>query len=163
MKKLLIFTTILLFVGCRAVQLPPERHETTETVRIEFREILRDTTIYIKIPVESHSVVLRDTISELETSLARSVAMWSDGLLHHSLENRDTTLQARIVYRDREMIRDSIRSEYREIPYPVPAEFTRWQSCLIVLGQVFFWLITLGFIYSLFIFYRTIKRGLKGN
>jgi len=150
--------TMIIFAGCRTQQLPPERHETTETVRIEYREILRDTTIYILLPQEQRMIMTRDTKSVLETSLALSVAMVSDGFLHHSIENRDTTLQARIIYRDIHVIRDSIRSEYRDIPFAVPAEFSRWQSFLMRTGLVAFGLIIAIAIGSLTVVSTRIKR-----
>jgi len=162
MKKFALLCTIMIiFAGCRTQQLPPERHETTETVRIEYREILRDTTIYILLPQEQRMIMTRDTKSVLETSLALSVAMVSDGFLHHSIENRDTTLQARIIYRDIHVIRDSIRSEYRDIPFAVPAEFSRWESFFMTVGQIAFWILVAIIGGGLIFVSIRIKRRLK--
>jgi len=164
MKKLLILTAIiLLFSACRTQQLPPAIHEQSEVVRIEYREFLRDTTIYVQLPVEVIERVTDDTISMVETSLARCVAQLRGGLLWHSIENVAEPFPVEIVYRDREIVRDSIVREFISEPYLVPREFTRWQSYLLVMGQIFFGLLALAFVFSLFLLYRAVKRGLKGN
>jgi len=162
MKKLLIFTaTILLFVGCRTAQLPPERHETTETVRIEYREILRDTTIYVQLPAEVIERVTADTLSVVQTSLARAVAQWRGNMLWHSIENIAEPFPVQIVYRDTHVIRDSVRSEYREIPFAVPAEFSRWESFFMTVGRMAFWLIVAIIGGGLIFVSIRIKRRLK--
>ena len=67
-----------------------------ETIRTEYRDttiykdVTRDTTIYVPIPLEGNQVIVAvgDT-SKLETSLARSTAfVGGDGLLHHDLRNK---------------------------------------------------------------------------
>ena len=139
MKQFLLITFLFL-VACKSQVLPPAVHETTEVVRIEYREILRDTTVYIQLPPEIRERVTRDTVSTLETSLAISTAMWSGGFLHHSIINRDTTLPVQIVYRDVVQIRDSVSRVFISEPYAVPAEFSKWQSFFMMLGRGVFWL-----------------------
>ena len=69
----------------------------TET-KIEYRDSTawRDTTLYVPIPLEKDQAIVHvgDT-SKLETSVAESLA-WVDstGFMHHTLENKRTSLQA---------------------------------------------------------------------
>ena len=95
---------------------PCRRIETSaaDSVRVEtrvHREVVRDT-VMIPLPRESERVVVRDTVSRLETSLALSEArINSDGTLSHSLANRtvrlpaavecETVLRDSVVWRDR--------------------------------------------------------------
>jgi len=160
MKKIALLCTIMIiFVGCRTQQLPPAIHETNETVRIEYREKLRDTTIYIQLPTEVIERVTPDTVSVVETSLALSVATWRNNMLWHSIENKTDSLPARVIYRDRTIVRDSIVREFISEPYLVPREFTRWQSFFMKLGVIAFCLIVAG----LLIVSMRIKRRLKGS
>lgn len=67
----------------------------TETV-IEYRDsvVLRDTTIYVPIPLEADQAIVHvgDT-SHRETTVAESDAwVGADGLLHHNLRNKPGTL-----------------------------------------------------------------------
>jgi len=161
MKK--IFLIALLFLtACKTQQLPPERHETREVVRTEYIEKLRDTTIYITLPVEVREQIIRigtrDTCSTIETSLAISRAVLYDGFLHHFIQNKDTVLKAEIIYRDIIRTRDSIRDREVEIPYAVPAEFTKWQKFYMDLGQVAFWVFIVAFAAGIIIGWRKFKR-----
>ncbi len=56
---------------------------------VEYIERVRDTTIYIPVPVEVKEIVVRRDSSYLSTSLAESQAIiMPDGALFHSLQNR---------------------------------------------------------------------------
>jgi len=97
---------------------------------------LAGPTIYVQLPAEVKKITTRDTISSLETSLVRSVAMWSDGFLHHSLANKSDGFSVQVVYRDIVHFRDSVRNVFISEPYSVPAKFTNWQSFFIKLGRI---------------------------
>lgn len=86
MKKLSALA-LLLLLSCS----PKIIERVEREVVTEYRDSLvyKDTTLYVPIPVESHSDVTHcsDT-SKLETSLAYSEA-WVDSIgLHHKLENK---------------------------------------------------------------------------
>lgn len=89
-----------------------------DSVRVEYRdivrEIMRDTTIYVEMPVEKVVEVVVDS-SHLETSISASDA-WIDtmGLLHHRLENRAVSIAKEVVYVDKIITRDSIVFAYRD-------------------------------------------------
>jgi len=157
MKKL-HFIALLLLTACKTQQLPPERHETIEVVRTEYIEKLRDTTIFITLPVEIRERITLDTCSTVETSLAISRAILYDGFLHHFIQNKDTVLKADIIYRDIIRTRDSIRERDVEIPYPVPAEFSKWQKFYMDLGQIAFWVFIVAIVAGIFFFWRKFTR-----
>lgn len=114
---------------------------TKDNINIAIRDsiIIRDSTrlidsiIYVEIPREKVMDVIRqiDT-SYLETSIAKSVAYVDTNslMIIHSLENKDTVIEERVVYQDRfiekEKIvyRDSI--ETKEIPVEVIVEKTKY-------------------------------------
>lgn len=91
-KKWLITYFILFLIiicTCILVSCGPTRIVTETNTVIEYRDstVFRDSTVYVPIPIESHSTIAKDS-SSLETSLAFSKA-WTDSLgLHHTLENK---------------------------------------------------------------------------
>lgn len=89
--------TLMLACSCGIFCKVPEEHTVhiRDSIYVEKVEY-RDSTVYVPIPVEVHSVVARDS-SHLETSVAQSDA-WIDtlGLLHHSLANKRDSLVAHI-------------------------------------------------------------------
>lgn len=103
---------------------------TSDSLRIETRvrrEFVRDT-MFVALPGESARVVVRDTVSHLETSLAESDARINpDGSLTHTLSNRTARLPVGI---EREtVVRDSIVWRDRTIVQKVEVArpLTRWQ------------------------------------
>ena len=86
----------LLLVSCTVTKYVP-----VETIKeVSVTELVRDTVIIYKPSKDSISIQTKDTISHLETSLAVSEASISDGLLKHSIKNKDS-LKVKIEYKDR--------------------------------------------------------------
>lgn len=82
-------------LGCRTVKTcEKENTETTDSVRIEYREkiVKVPVTVVVEVPVEQKEKMTNDSTSHLETSFAVSDAsmIWIDGVpfLRHSLENK---------------------------------------------------------------------------
>lgn len=106
---------------------------TRDSIIIKDSTRLIDSIIYVEIPREKVMDVIRqiDT-SYLETSIAKSVAYVDTNslMIIHSLENKDTVIEERVVYQDRfiekEKIvyRDSI--ETKEVPVEVIVEKTKY-------------------------------------
>ena len=95
MKKILLITSLLL-ASCTVTRYVP-----VETIKeVSVTELVRDTVIIYKPSKDSVSIQTRDTVSHLETSLAVSEASISDGLLRHSIKNKDS-LKVKIEYKDR--------------------------------------------------------------
>ena len=112
MKKLLIIGLILSSCSPRIV----------EKVRTEIveKEVLRDTTIYVPFEKVIQKNITLDTISILDSKLAHSEALISKGVLTHTLEQKETQIPVKIVYKDRiKTITDSVR-----IKVPVKGDTT---------------------------------------
>lgn len=124
---------ILSIMGCGSIKQVPITN-TTETV---YRDslILRDSTryidsvIYVQVPREKvMEIISQIDTSYLETSVAESVAYVDTNslMIVHSLENKDTVLKEKIVYKDRYITetkivyRDTI--QVKEIPVEVEVE-----------------------------------------
>lgn len=111
-----------------------EKETNDEKVRIEYREIIRTDTVTVQLPAERIEVTRRDS-SHLETNLAASDArILPDGTIYHTIRNKPFTPKIPVQNTDREIIRDSIVYQTKEIPYPVEKELTRWQKFRMDIG-----------------------------
>lgn len=146
-KYLIFVTTLLLLSGCCVPKVVIQR-DTIKYVKTEYKEILKDTTIYVTLPSESVSVTTKDTTSTLKIKTAISTAEVNKGFLTHSLEsNPHYKPEAEIKYRDIIRVKDSIVFVNNEVPVPVEKELTSWQKALISLGYVGIGAIALGLIW----------------
>lgn len=118
-KYIVCFLLFLLFVGCSRITTTTPIN-TTRIDTIVVKEILKDTIVLTEIKREYIEKQTTDTISILSTSLASSTAEIKDNKLHHVLEQKDTTLPVRVVYKDR--IVEKIKTEKKEKPVEVIVE-----------------------------------------
>lgn len=165
-----IFILISLFalsiIGCGSLKQVPINNNTEIIYRDSL--ILRDSTryidsvIYVQIPREKvMEIISQIDTSYLETTVAKSVAYVDTNLLMivHSLENRDTVLQEKIVYKDRYITetkivyKDSI--QIKEIPVEVEVEKIKYpKTYWYLLG---FFIIVVGiFIVRIYLKFKTI-------
>ena len=111
MRFSVIFILSLVFVSaavsCSPRVFPVQRDTVTVTNTIE-RVEWRDSIIEVPVPAEGVSEVT-DTVSVLETSLAVSRAEMVDGLLRHSLRNKEGVITAtvRLPHREVETTREN--------------------------------------------------------
>ena len=132
MRELHLLTTAMTLLSLLPSCCPCRRLETSlaDSLRVETRvrcEVVHDT-VWVALPRETERVVVRDTSSRLETSLAVSEARINpDGTLFHSLANRRTELPA-AVERVTE-VRDSIIWRERTVVQTVeiPQALNAWQ------------------------------------
>ena len=97
-----------------------------DSVRVEMRvrrEVVHDTVL-VSLPHEAERVVVRDTASHLETSLAVSDArILPDGSLDHTLTNRTGLLPVavgrEVVTRDSIVWRDRVQTRRVEVQRPL--------------------------------------------
>lgn len=130
-----IIICIVAITACVCKRLPADTSNVKETIKYVEKEVLKDTTIYIQLPGEVKYIETKDTSSCLETSVAKSSAMVSGGILHHSLENRtDYKPEVIIQYKDREVIRDTTIYKEVKTPYPVEKELTWWENFRMTIG-----------------------------
>ena len=100
MKWLLI--AMLFLVSCtKTVYVPVKGNDIIKT---EYKEIIKDSLIYIHIEKEAHSNTLdahQDTTSFLENSYSTSTAEVTNGTLKHTLETKaNDSIPVQIVYKD---------------------------------------------------------------
>lgn len=137
MRFSVIFILFLVFVQAAAVSCSPrvypvQRDTVTVTNTIE-RVEWRDSIIEVPVPFESVSEVT-DTVSVLETSLAVSRAEMVDGLLRHSLRNKEGALTTvvRLPHREVETTRDNMIL-VRDVQL-VEKELSWWQKTVQIAG-----------------------------
>lgn len=114
----LIILAFALASCCRKPITTSYAEKYSDSVRVErvYIERVRDSLIYVPMPVESHRTegIKADT-SHLETSIARSSA-WvdGDGHLGHSLENKPVSIPAEVQIKDTEIITDTEAKKSKE-------------------------------------------------
>ena len=107
----------------------PESIEKVET-KIEYRDRIVKDTVELEIPVEIIHNVTTDTLSIVETSLAKSDAKVVNGFLFHSIENKPQKIQKPVEIHVTDTVYIS-NSETIEKPKPeivkVEKELSWWQ------------------------------------
>lgn len=99
-KILVILVSLVMLLGCKTIKSSVnEKTDTSDSVRIEYKERIVKVPVYVEVevPVEKVSTQTKDSTSHLETSFAISDAslIWIDGVafLRHSLENKAQKIQ----------------------------------------------------------------------
>lgn len=109
-KALMLVGIVLMITACsRKIFIPVEKTVTvTETVR--------DTVVQVQIEKEYVKSITPDTTSTIETKYARSTATYhgESGLLEHDIENKQDCIPVKVVYKDKEIV--------KEVPAPYPVE-----------------------------------------
>lgn len=86
------------------------------------KEEIRDSIVYIYVEKERDRNITRDTTSFLETKYAKSQASVSNGILNHSIENKEDSIPVRIIWKEKK-VRDTVYVEvFRDKEVEVPVE-----------------------------------------
>ena len=131
---ILLSAAMLLFPSCgilKGFRGPSANAKDSTRVEIHTAYIERVDTIYVRIPYEVVRNVTLDTLSVIETSVAKSEALVTAGTLHHSMITKyeeplpvpvtvKTEVRDSIIYRDREV--------KVEVPVVTEKELTLWQE-----------------------------------
>ena len=138
MKTRLITALLLLILtaaSCGAARVTPS---VTDSTRVEVRtHIVRQIdTAFIELPVIVEKVATLDTSSVLENKYAKSEAIVSGGVLHHSLATKPVrqpvAVEKEIVYKDSLVFRDRVSTETVEIE----KQLNWWQRLRLFLGTL---------------------------
>jgi hypothetical protein len=134
---LLLILSLTVLSGCGHLKQIPITNDTKVIYKDSL--ILKDSTrfidsiIYVQIPKEKvMDIISQIDTSFLETSVAKSTAYvdTTSLMIVHSLANKDTILQEKIVYKDRyitetkTVYRDSI--QIKEVPVTVEVEKVKY-------------------------------------
>lgn len=135
------FILFLVLASCSPKHYPDVIHDIVYRDTAIYRETVRDTTVYVPIPLESgHVIVQVGDTSHLETSVAESDAfVGEDGFIHHSIRNKSDHMLPVIVpikesyaYSNQQNTTTITRTVYREKP------LTWWQKFRL---EGFWWLL----------------------
>ena len=149
----IIYIVLLFLTSCGASQkMPVEFVTDSTTVVIQEKVILKDTTIYVEVPVEVERVVLPDTdTSRLETSLAYSEAWLADGQLHHNLRHRDHVALPKVITIPSYVRNETTTSKLQKVivkEVEVEKQLNWWQNLMISLGSIVFIVIVIWGIFK---------------
>ena len=147
MKKYIIIAVIFVVFGCKTQKPIYITEYQTQTIT----EILKDTIIDVQIKEMYIENKTKDTLSELSTNNAFSRALWSNGILFHSLEQKGVQ-PTKIVYKDRIVV-DSIYKSVLEIK-EVEKKLGWWDNMFIWVGRTLFWALIIGFVVFIFWIFR---------
>jgi hypothetical protein len=113
-------------------------------------KVIRDTTIYIKIPGDTVFLsvpMVEGEISKLNTPLAISYAWVLSGKLNHRLEQKDTAMATTIKGALKTTIKES---QKQEVKTRIENRLTSWQQVQVYLGRVFLGIIAIVVVYRIF-------------
>ena len=149
MRNVLPLLLLLAASACSTVrQLPTVTDSTKLEVKV-VEKIVRDTA-WVELPVIIEKKATLDTASVLENKYAKSEAVVSGGVLHHSLETKPVrepvTVETKEIVRDSIIFRDRVQTQTVE----VERKLTWWQSLKMKTGAVALLVIALAILYFLF-------------
>lgn len=142
---IIVILILCLLCSCKTVKKSvSEKTDTSDSVRIEYREriVKVPVVVEVEVPVEKVSTQTKDSTSHLETSFAVSNAsiIWIDGVafLRHSLENKAQKIQKKdsVPVTEKEKVTDKTRrvtynkTEIRE------KQLAWWQKGLMWVGGI---------------------------
>ena len=124
---------------------------------IAFEEKIVKDTAWFELPVIVEKVATLDTASVLENKYAKSEAVVSGGVLHHSLQTKP--VREPVEVQIKEIVRDSIvyRDRIQTRTVEVEKKLTPWQQAKMKVGGFCFILIILIGLYFIYSFISNLK------
>ena len=152
-STLLLFT--LLLTACGVARPVLESDNTKVEVKV-VEKIVKDTA-WFELPVIVEKVATLDTASVLENKYAKSEAVVTGGVLHHSLQTKP--VREPVSVESKETVRDSIvyRDRIQTKTVEVEKKLTWWQQAKMKVGGVCFILIILIGLYFIYSFISNLK------
>lgn len=131
-STILLFT--LLLTACGVARPVLESDNTKVEVKV-VEKIVKDTA-WFELPVIVEKVATLDTASVLENKYAKSEAVVSGGVLHHSLQTKP--VREPVSVESKETVRDSIvyRDRIQTKTVEVEKKLTWWQSLKMKTGGI---------------------------
>lgn len=153
-KAIMLAIVCLSFASCCHKKITTHS-QTIDSVRVvrevEYIERLRDTVIFIPVPVEIKEVIRLDS-SYLETSFAESDAkILPDGSLYHTLYNKPQDIKIPIQVKDTEekIIEAETIIQYERIEVPIKMPLSNFQWFLIISGLIMWFALIIWIIFKL--------------
>ena len=155
MKPSAILAVAILLSACGVARPVLEADNTKVEVKTVV-ETVHDTA-FVELPVIVEKVATLDTASVLENQYAKSAALVSGGVLHHSLETKavkqPVPVESKIVYRDSVVYRDRVQAVTKEVEKPL----TGWQRAKLRVGGFCFFLVLIAGLYLIISFIHNLK------
>ena len=155
MKPSAILAVAILLSACGVARPVLEADNTKVEVKTVV-ETVHDTA-FVELPVIVEKVATLDTASVLENQYAKSAALVSGGVLHHSLETKavkqPVPVESKIVYRDSVVYRARVQTVTKEVEKPL----TGWQRAKLRVGGFCFFALLLIAIYYLITFFSNLN------
>ena len=152
-STLLLFT--LLLTACGVARPVLESDNTKVEVKV-VEKIVKDTA-WVELPVIIEKRATLDTTSTIENKYAKSEAVVSGGVLHHSLQTKP--VREPVSVESKETVRDSIvyRDRIQTKTVEVEKKLTGWQQAKMKVGGICFILIILIGLYFIYSFISNLK------
>ena len=152
-STLLFFTLCL--TACGVARPVLESDNTKVEVKV-VEKIVKDTA-WFEMPVIVEKVATLDTASVLENKYAKSEAVVTGGVLHHSMQTKP--VREPVSVESKEIVRDSIvyRDRIQTKTVEVEKKLTGWQQAKMKVGGICFILIILIGLYFIYSFISNLK------
>ena len=145
MKSSISLLLALGVVACGTVR--PVTGVDSTKVEVHTETVIQHDTAYVELPVIVEKVATLDTTSTLENTYAKSEAVVTAGILHHSLETKPVSIPVKVetktVYRDSLVFRDRVQTQTLE----VEKKLNWWQKLKLKAGGLFLILTLIGIVY----------------
>ena len=145
MKSSISLLLALGVVACGTVR--PVTGVDSTKVEVHTETVIEHDTAYVELPVIVEKVATLDTTSTLENTYAKSEAVVTAGILHHSLETKPVSIPVKVetktVYRDSLVFRDRVQTQTVE----VEKKLNWWQNLKLKAGGLFLILTLIGLVY----------------
>ncbi len=145
MKSSISLLLALGVVACGTVR--PVTGVDSTKVEVHTETVIQHDTAYVELPVIVEKVTTLDTTSTLENTYAKSEAVVTAGILHHSLETKPVSIPVKVetktVYRDSLVFRDRVQTQTVE----VEKKLNWWQQLKLKAGGLFLILTLIGIVY----------------
>ena len=145
MKSSISLLLALGVVACGTVR--PVTGVDSTKVEVHTETVIQHDTAYVELPVIVEKVATLDTTSTLENTYAKSEAVVTAGILHHSLETKPVSIPVKVetktVYKDSLVYRDRVQTQTVE----VEKKLNWWQKLKLKAGGLFLILTLIGLVY----------------
>ena len=145
MKSSISLLLALGVVACGTVR--PVTGVDSTKVEVHTETVIQHDTAYVELPVIVEKVATLDTTSTLENTYAKSEAVVTAGILHHSLETKPVSIPVKVetktVYRDSLVFSDRVQTQTVE----VEKKLNWWQKLKLKAGGLFLILTLIGLVY----------------
>lgn len=161
MKKIIfVFVAVLLISSCGTCKhFDPVRQVDSVYIEKVVQKVIHDTTYMVQLPDSTSEQKVNQTdTSHLETQLAESDAWLDfDGKLNHSLRNKNTKIPVPVqleCYLET-TIKNSLMTN--TVIREVEKELTSWQECLLVMGKIFIFVISVVIVVAILLIIKKLR------